>query len=68
MNLPIPNAEDVTRFQALYLRLQGVELSRKEAQAIYTDLVQFYYLIGGHEVRHLRAQKQQQRRQAGSVH
>ena len=68
MNLPMPNADDVTKFQALYKRLYGVELSHKEAQTLYTDLVQFYYLIGGHEVRHLRAQKQQQRGQAGAVH
>ena len=68
MNLPTPNAQDITDFQALYKRLYGVELSRKDAQAMYTDLVQFYYLIGGHEVRHLRAQKQQQRGQAGAVH
>ena len=61
MNLPTPNAQDVTDFQTLYKRLYGVELTRKEAQGIYTDLVQFYYLIGGHEIRHLRAQKQQRR-------
>ncbi len=68
MNLPTPNYEETTRFQALYLREVGVELNRKDAQAMLTDLVQLYYLIGGHEVRTLRTQKLQQRRQAGSIH
>ncbi len=59
MNLPVPNYDEVTRFQALYLKLKGVELSRKDAQAMLTDIVQFYYLIGGHEVRHLRSKELQ---------
>ena len=68
MNLPTPNLAEVTRFQTWYAETYSVELSRKEAQVRFTDLLQFYYLIGGHEVRNLRTQKYQSRRQAGPVH
>jgi hypothetical protein len=68
MNLPVPSPDEVTRFQVWYAEKNGVELSRKEAQATFTDLVQFYFLIGGHEVRDLRTQKHQPRRQAGPIH
>ena len=62
MILPTPNQDEVTRFQTWYAAKHGVELSRKDAQSIFTDLVQFYYLIGGHEVRDIRTQKYQSRR------
>ena len=31
MNLPNPNPEHITRYQDLYKRLRGIELSRKDA-------------------------------------
>ena len=50
--LPIPNAEEVTRFQSLYQARFGVELSEEEAHDQARRLVQFVFLMQ-HALPHL---------------
>ena len=49
-NLPMPNQDDVRKFKAWHDRERGGDISMKDAQSIYTDLLHFYYLLGGHEL------------------
>ena len=50
MNLPMPNRDDILKFKEWHDRERGGDISMKDAQSTYTDLLHFYYLIGGHEV------------------
>lgn len=43
--LPLPNAEEVARFQILFLARFGVELSEEDAQDQARRLVQFVFLM-----------------------
>ncbi len=43
--LPVPNAEEVSRFQSLFLARFGVELSEEEAHDQARRLVQFVFLM-----------------------
>lgn len=57
MPLSTPQPEHVAQFRAFYFQEFGVTLETEEATRQLTDLVQLYYLIGGHEVSHLRKKK-----------
>ena len=48
MLLPTPTAEEITRFQKIHLEQYGSELNETDARTELTRLVQFWYLIGGH--------------------
>lgn len=54
MKLPVPNAEEVTRMQALYLEEFGVELSREQAYDVLRNVMQFIYLTEYEPIRPLR--------------
>lgn len=56
--LPIPNAEEVSRFQKLFLARFGVELSEEQAHDQTLRLVQFVFLMQ-HALPYLQAQKRE---------
>ena len=47
--LPLPNAEEIKRFQGLYRENVGVDLDSATAAQTLADLAQFYFLTRGHE-------------------
>jgi hypothetical protein len=46
MRLPVPNAEEVGRFAALYESRFGVRLAPAEAHDVFSRLVAYVYLTG----------------------
>ncbi len=52
--LPVPNAEEVARFQSLFHARFGVELSEEDAHDQARRLVQFVFLMQ-HALPHLKA-------------
>ena len=47
MNLPIPNKQELEKFQELYCVKFGITLSDKEAYEKCLILIQLVYLCGG---------------------
>ena len=56
MSLPVPNAQEVGRFKALYEARFCVKLSSAEALELTTKAVQLYY-VKYHALLHLRSEK-----------
>ena len=54
MLLPTSTPEGVTRFRKTCLERYSADLSATDAQTKLTRLVQFWYLMGGHEAYKLR--------------
>jgi hypothetical protein len=48
--LPKPNEEEIGEFRILYEENTGNSLTHEEAREALTNILQFYYLIGGHDV------------------
>ena len=48
--LPVPNGEEIAKFQRWYLAEKGIELPYEIARPMLTHLVQFYFLTRGHEL------------------
>ena len=68
MNLPVPNAEEVSKMRGLYFAEFGVELSRDEAFEALSQVAQLIYLLEYEPIRPLRAQEPGRRGQAAAVH
>ena len=67
MFLPKPIPSEIEEFGSLYRMYTGNSLSYNEAEVMLTAILQFYFLIGGHEV-YERRKKAGLVRQARAAH